>query len=82
MKLKSLTNKELQDEIIWSNVKAWTRQLEPRYDNQPKDEQLKEYRELHAIYRKYYDEAFRRGMVPKSSQTLELESVTSSSTKP
>jgi len=40
------------------------REMEPRYEGQSKEEQTKEYRELHAIYQKYWDEAVRRGMVP------------------
>jgi hypothetical protein len=63
MRLKSLSNKALQEEIVWSKCYAMIRQMEKRYEKQPKDEQYKEYCELHAVYQKYWDEAVRRKLV-------------------
>lgn len=68
MRLKSLTNAELIEQIIWSQIDARVRNLESRYEGQPKDEQYKEYCELHEIYNTYWDEAFRRGMVEHDSK--------------
>lgn len=69
MRLKSLTKSQLIEKIIWSQIDARVRHLEPRYDGQTKDDQYKEYCELHEIYNKYWDEAFRRGMVAHNSKT-------------
>lgn len=73
MRIKSLTNKELKEEILWRKIDVIEREIEPRYEGQPKEEQTKEYHELHSIYSKYWDEAHRRGLVPKSSLELQNE---------
>jgi len=65
MILKSLTNKQLKDEILWAKVKVMTREIEKRYEDQSHEEQTKEYHELHAIYKIYWDEAVRRNLVEK-----------------
>lgn len=71
MKLKSLSNKDLQEKILWAQVDVRVREIEPRYEKQPEEERRKEYEELNSLYRKYWDEAFRRGLVEKSSEELE-----------
>lgn len=76
MKLRSLTDKELQEEILWAKINMWVRSLEKRYEGQSNEEQLKEYNELHTIYRIYWDEAHHRGMVSNSSAELELKTET------
>lgn len=70
MKLKSLSNKELEDKILWSKVDHMVRSMEARYEGQSEDERRKEYEGLHAIYRTYWDEAFRRGMVERHSENI------------
>jgi hypothetical protein len=75
MKLKSLTNAELKEEILWANINMTVRQMEPRYQGQTREEQTKEYHELHALYSKYWDEAHRRGLVPLSSIEAESQAV-------
>lgn len=75
MKLKTLTDDELREEILWTKIDVMVREVEPRYDGQSKEEQTKEYHELHEIYTKYWDEAHRRGLVPLSSTEAEIEAV-------
>lgn len=75
MKLKTLTDEELREEILWRKIDAMEREVEPRYDGQPKEEQTREYHELHELYTKYWNEAHRRGLVPLSSTEAENEAV-------
>lgn len=63
MRLRSLTDKQLKEEILWTGIDAEARRLEKRYYNQSNEEQIKEYHDLHAIYQKYWDEAVRRKLV-------------------
>ncbi len=71
MRLKSLSNKELKEEILWKKVDYMVRHYERRYDGQTREEQNKEANELHDIYRKYWDEAYRRGLVDNNSAQME-----------
>jgi len=72
MRLKSLSKKELQEAIVWAKVDVMVLESEPVYVGQPKEEWRKAYEEKHEKYRKYWDEAFRRGMVDKNSEQLEV----------
>lgn len=72
MRLKSLSNNSLKDAILWAKVDLLVCQFDDgKYAS--KDVQKEHYKKLHAVYVKYWDEAYRRNLVERSSFELDNE---------
>lgn len=62
MRLKSLSNKELKEEILWRKIKYMACHYE-KPDGLTNEEWQERKTELHDIYKKFYLEAVGRNLV-------------------